>query len=179
MPTASVTTSLAQITQYLYTVQINKDNAFGNSSINTGRDVILYAERKALQYAIDQSLVTTSNNYVYALIGAKLQLANEVYSSGSAGIAVTASGGVTGYVPYPINITVQQSQTGSTTLSALTPSDWVGLVLFTECTIDQSVLQLNANFTYNVLTGQFDFALNSNYYPQAAAKFSCNAYKAI
>lgn len=180
MPTAAVTTSLAQISQELWSSTIIKESAFGNGSINKNRDIVLYMERKALEYGNAQSLddVSGVNNYVYSLIGSKLQLANEVYSSGSGGVVPTPSGGITGYVPYPINIVVQLSQTGSTTLSALVPSDWVGLVLFTECTINQSVYQLNAQFTYNIISGQFDFAL-SGYYPQAGDTFSCNAYKAV
>lgn len=180
MPTAAVTTSLAQISEYLWGVTILQQNSFGNGSINSGRDTVLYMERKALEYGNAQGLDDLSgvNNYVYSLIGAKLQLANEVYSSGSGGVVPSPSGGITGYVPYPINITVQLSQVGYTTLSALVPSDWVGLVLFTECTMNQSVFQLNAQFTYNIINGQFDFSI-SGYYPQAGDKFSCNAYKVI
>ena len=93
MPTASTTTSLAQISQYLWTVDIAKKNAFSNGSINNGRDVIMYAERKALEYGNSQSLTGLQGvtNYVYSLIGAKLQQANEILVTGSGGIIVNPS----------------------------------------------------------------------------------------
>lgn len=179
MPTAQVTNSLADISEYLWSVTIAKENAFRNGSINNGRNIVLYMENKSLSYALAQGLDTTGiDGYVYALIGAKLQQAYEVYSSGSGGVVPSPSGGgIVGYTPYPINITVDVSQTGGMTLSALVPSDWVGLLLFTECTINQSVYQLNSGFTYNVVTGQFNFSLSS-YYPQPGDKFTCNAFKA-
>lgn len=117
--------------------------------------------------------------YVYSLIGSKLQLANQIYSNGSGGIVPPASGGgITGYTPFPINIIVTAGQAGSMTLNALVPSDWAGLVLFTQCTLNQSQLGLNVQFTYNIITATFDFSLY-NYTIQEGDSFICNAFKAI
>ena len=95
MPSNSTVNDLATISEYLWSVQIAKDNAFSGNSINNGRNIVLYAERKALEYGIDQSLsgLDTVANYVYSLIGAKLPLANQVLVSGSGGIIPSPSGG--------------------------------------------------------------------------------------
>ena len=160
MPTASVTTSLAQISQYLWSNSILKANSFQNGSINNGRDVIMYAERKALQYGNAQGLSDLSgvNNYVYALIGAQLQLANQVYSNGSGGVVPSPSGGGGGLTPYPINVVISAGQSG---LMTLTDSAWIGLQDINQVVINQSVFQVGTGFTFNTLIGQFSFALSS------------------
>lgn len=54
MPTTSNIIALADITQYLFSVSILQDNAFRNGSINNGRDIVIYMEKKALQYGEEQ-----------------------------------------------------------------------------------------------------------------------------
>ena len=55
----------------------------------------LYLERKALQYGIEEGLsgLPGTSNYVYALCGAKLQLAIEILGTGSGGGGVIPGGG--------------------------------------------------------------------------------------
>jgi len=178
MATSAVVNAYADICQYLYTAQIAKDNAFNNGSLNNGRDVLLMVQNFALEYGINESkagLLGVTEN-VYRLCGAKLNEAQEIYSSGSAGVVVSPTSGSGSYVPYPIAIVVQASQVGAQTLSALVPSDWIGLLLFTECTINQSILQINSQFTYSVITGQFNFSLYG-YSPQTGDVFTCDAFK--
>lgn len=95
MATPSITNSLAKVSQYLWSVDIATKRAFCGGTINNGKDIIMYLERKALEYGIDNSLsnIQGVSQYVYSLIGGKLQLANQAYSSGSGGIIVNPSTG--------------------------------------------------------------------------------------
>ena len=87
--------SIAEISQYLWNDSIPKQNAFFNGSIDPRKAQQLYLERKALQYGIDQSLsgIPGTSNYVYALCGAKLQLAIEILGNGNGGGGVIPGGG--------------------------------------------------------------------------------------
>jgi len=87
--------SIAEISQYLWNDSIPKQNAFFNGSIDPRKAQQLYLERKALQYGIDQSLtgLPGTSNYVYALCGAKLQLAIEILGNGNGGGGVIPGGG--------------------------------------------------------------------------------------
>ena len=87
--------SIAEISQYLWNDAIPKQNAFFNGSIDPRKAQQLYLERKALQYGIDQSLsgLPGTSNYVYALCGAKLQLAIEILGTGTGGGGVIPGGG--------------------------------------------------------------------------------------
>ena len=87
--------SIAEISQYLWNDSIPKQNAFFNGSIDPRKAQQLYLERKALQYGIDQSLsgLPGTSNYVYALCGAKLQLAIEILGNGTGGGGVIPGGG--------------------------------------------------------------------------------------
>ena len=87
--------SIAEISQYLWNDSIQKQNAFFNGSIDPRKAQQLYLERKALQYGIDQSLsgIPGTSNYVYALCGAKLQLAIEILGNGNGGGGVIPGGG--------------------------------------------------------------------------------------
>lgn len=97
------TVSVAEISQYLWNDAIPKQNVFFNGSIDPRKAQQLYMERKALQYGIDQDLVdgigqnpvplVGVSNYVYALCGAKLQLAIEILGTGSGGGGVIPGGG--------------------------------------------------------------------------------------
>ena len=82
--------SIAEISQYLWNDSIPKQNVFFNGSIDPRKAQQLYMERKALQYGIDEGLsgIPGTANYVYALCGAKLQLAIEIL--GDAGVRVNA-----------------------------------------------------------------------------------------
>ena len=87
--------SIAEISQYLWNDSIPKQNVFFNGSIDPRKAQQLYMERKALQYGIEQSLtgLPGTSNYVYALCGAKLQLAIEILGNGDGGGGVIIGGG--------------------------------------------------------------------------------------
>lgn len=87
--------SIAEISQYLWNDSIPKQNAFFNGSIDPRKAQQLYLERKALKYGIDQQLsgIPGTSNYVYALCGAKLQLAIEILGTGTGGGGVIPGGG--------------------------------------------------------------------------------------
>ena len=87
--------SIAEISQYLWNDSIPKQNVFFNGSIDPRKAQQLYLERKALQYGIDQQLsgLPGTSNYVYALCGAKLQLAIEILGTGTGGGGVIPGGG--------------------------------------------------------------------------------------
>jgi hypothetical protein len=87
--------SIAEISQYLWNDSIPKQNVFFNGSIDPRKAQQLYMERKALQYGIDQQLsgIPGTSNYVYALCGAKLQLAIEILGTGTGGGGVIPGGG--------------------------------------------------------------------------------------
>jgi hypothetical protein len=87
--------SIAEISQYLWNDSIPKQNAFFNGTIDPRKAQQLYMERKALQYGIDQQLsgIPGTSNYVYALCGAKLQVAIEILGTGGGGGSVIPGGG--------------------------------------------------------------------------------------
>jgi hypothetical protein len=87
--------SIAEISQYLWNDSIPKQNVFFNGSIDPRKAQQLYMERKALQYGIDEGLsgIPGTANYVYALCGAKLQLAIEILGTGTGGGGVIPGGG--------------------------------------------------------------------------------------
>ena len=87
--------SIAEISQYLWNDSIPKQNVFFNGSIDPRKAQQLYLERKALQYGIDEALsgLPGTSNYVYALCGAKLQLAIEILGTGNGGGGVIPGGG--------------------------------------------------------------------------------------
>jgi hypothetical protein len=87
--------SIAEISQYLWNDAIPKQNVFFNGSIDPRKAQQLYMERKALQYGIDQDLsgLPGTSNYVYALCGAKLQLAIEILGTGTGGGSIIPGGG--------------------------------------------------------------------------------------
>jgi len=87
--------SLAEISQYLWNDAIPKENQFFNGTIDPRKAQQLYIERCALQYGIEQGLsgLPGVSNYVYALCGAKLQLAIEILGTGNGGGGVIPGGG--------------------------------------------------------------------------------------
>jgi len=159
MSSPNTTQSLALISQYLYTVQIGQDKAFNGGTIYTNRDTVLYMQRKALDYGINQLLSGLQGvaNNVFALIGGKLQLANEILVSGGGGIIVPPSGNSgAGLTPFPINVTISSGEAGS---SILQSNSWKGLQDVNTVVINQSILQKDAQFQFNSVTGSFDFTL--------------------
>ena len=100
--------SIAEISQYLWNDSIPKQNAFFNGSIDPRKAQQLYLERKALQYGIDQSLsgLPGTSNYVYALCGAKLQLAIEILGNGTGGGVIPGGGGNFSVFEYSNNATL-------------------------------------------------------------------------
>lgn len=67
MPTAATTQSLAQISQYLWVVDVLKSASFQGGSININKPMILYMERKALEWGVSQlSVKVDTNNYLLA-----------------------------------------------------------------------------------------------------------------
>ena len=95
MATPTNTTYLARISQFLWGVTIAQERAFKGGSINAGRDLVLYMERKALEYGVAQSLsgLTGVSNYVYSLIGGKVNLANQILINSSGGVLVNPTTG--------------------------------------------------------------------------------------
>ena len=103
MATPSTTISLAKICEYLYTANGLTQSLFFNGQIDPRRNVQLYMERKAVEYGNSQNLsgIQGVSNYVYTLLGAELQRANEILEAGSGGgIIVNPSTGVSTFVPY-------------------------------------------------------------------------------
>ena len=93
---------LAEISQYLWCDSIPKQNVLFNGSIDPRKAQQLYMERKALQYGIAQNLTGLPGvaNYVYALCGAKLAIAQEILVNGSSGGTVIPGGGGFGVREY-------------------------------------------------------------------------------
>lgn len=172
METPSVTEALANISQYLWTYKIARDNSFfnGNNNLNDGRDVVLLVQNAALSWGVENSLDGLQGvaNNVYVLCGATLQESKEVLSSGSGGIVVPPSIGGGGLTPFPINVTISSGQSG---VSTLQDSDWIGLEDIVQITINQSVYQLGTGFTFNSVSGTFDLSL-SGYILQEGDKFT-------
>lgn len=87
--------SLAEISQYLWNETIPKEKLFFNGTIDPRKAQQLYLSRTALQYGVAQDLsgIPGLSNYVYALCGAKLQIAKQIYGTGSGGGSVVPGGG--------------------------------------------------------------------------------------
>ena len=87
--------SLAEISQYLWNEQIPRDKLFTNGTIDPRKAQQLYLARTALQYGFAQNLsgIPGLSNYVYALCGAKLALAQNIYNGGTSGGGVIPGGG--------------------------------------------------------------------------------------
>jgi hypothetical protein len=87
--------SIAEISQYLWNDSIPRQSVLFNGSIDPRKAQQLYMERKALQYGIEEGLsgLPGTSNYVYALCGAKLQLAIQILGNGGGGGGVIPGGG--------------------------------------------------------------------------------------
>lgn len=180
MPTpASTTTLLADISQSLWSCTLLQQNALNNGSlnINQGRDIVLMLENYGLAYGIANNLagVDGVNNYVYQLIGGNLAQSQELLSSGSGGVVPTPSGGSGTGTYYPINIVVAAGDISGT--YTLTNVDWKNLIsLSPSAILNDSPQTLNSNYSYNVISGTFDFSLSS-YQPQVGDTFATFGFK--
>lgn len=87
--------SLAEISQYLWNETIPKEKLFFNGTIDPRKAQQLYLSRTALQYGIDQNLsgLPGLSNYVYALCGAKLRIAQTILGTGQGGGSIIPGGG--------------------------------------------------------------------------------------
>lgn len=166
MATTATTISLAEICQYLYTVSDYKQSVFFNGTIDPRRNMQLYMERKALEYGNEQSLddLQGTTNYVYTLLGAQLQRANEILQTGSSGgIIVNPSTGVASLVPYEdsfvigdVGAPILNGET-SYTINIGTARIWNSASMI--ITLDQAVLPkdqtgyVSYSATYDTITG--------------------------
>lgn len=173
--TSVVTNSLAKICQYLVANNNAIREGMFNGSINEKYSTILYMERKALEYGIQQNLsgVQGASNYVYSLLGGEINKANNILTNGGGGINVSAVANSSGALqPYNINITITAGQSGVSTIS--NPS-WFGLTYISDVIINGSSYQNGVGFTFNQSAGAFDFSL-SGYILQENDKFSALAF---
>ncbi len=179
MSTPATTYALDQISQYEWTVDNAKRNAFNNGAmnINNGRDVILMVEGYALNYGINENLagIQGVTNDVYRLCGAMLQTANQVLTGGTGGGIVPPSGGGGSLIYFPINIVVSSGDISGT--YTITNPDWKGLTqLSPSCLLDDTPQTLNTQYTYNIVSGTFDFSLIT-FQPQVGTMFSTFGFK--
>ena len=102
MPTPAQVLSIAKISEFLWNDAIPKEKGFFNGTIDPRKAIQLYMEWKALNYGLDQNLAGLSgvSNYVYALCGAKVATAQEIFANGSSGGSVVPGGGGQGVREY-------------------------------------------------------------------------------
>lgn len=95
MQDSNTVISLAKISQYLWNAAIPYQQQFTNGTIDPRKAQQLYLGRKALQYGVSQNLsgLPGLTNYVYALCGAQLQIAEQILGTGQGGGGVIPSGG--------------------------------------------------------------------------------------
>jgi len=102
MPTPAQVLSIAKISEYLWNDAIPKEKGFFNGTIDPRKATQLYMEWKALNYGLDQNISTVPgvSNYVFALCGAKVAIAQEILVNGSTGGNVVPGGGGQGVREY-------------------------------------------------------------------------------
>lgn len=102
MPTPAEVLSIAKISEYLWNDAIPKEKGFFNGTIDPRKAIQLYMEWKALNFGIDQNISTVPgvSNYVFALCGAKVAIAQEILANGSSGGNVVPGGGGQGVREY-------------------------------------------------------------------------------
>jgi len=98
------------------------------------------------------------SNFLYALCGGYAFKA-ESYLGTSGGIVIASSNGWSNYTPYPINVVVGLSQSG---VQTITNTNWIGLQDINQVVIGQNVFQVGSQFTFNSVSGTFNFSL-ANY----------------
>ena len=117
----------------------------------------LYCSYNATQDAIALDPTDIKSvNYLYSLCGGyAFEAENKM---GAGGIIVNPSTGGTNsrLTPFPINVTISSGEAGS---SILQSNSWKGLQDVNTVVINQSILQKDAQFQFNSVTGSFDFTL--------------------
>lgn len=108
--TPSDVINIAKISEYLWNDTIAKEDGLFGGTIDPRKARQLYMEWKALEYGNSQNITNgTGNtpqtlqgvaNYVYALCGAKLAIANQILVAGGGGGSVVPGGGGQGVREY-------------------------------------------------------------------------------
>lgn len=108
--TPSDVINIAKISEYLWNDTIAKEGGLFGGTIDPRKATQLYMEWKALEYGNNQNITNGTGttpqtlqgvaNYVYALCGAKVALANEIFANGSGGGSVVPGGGGQGVREY-------------------------------------------------------------------------------
>jgi hypothetical protein len=150
--------SIAEISQYLWNDTIPKENVFFNGTIDPRKAQQLYMERKALQYGIAQNLTGLPGvaNYVYALCGAKLAIAQEILVNGSSGGTVIPGGGGFGVREYFSFTTTNATSiafpdaVNATLLYASRSGADVGAIITSGTPVDNQVLWTSSTGTLSV-----------------------------
>lgn len=158
--TPTITTSLARICQYLVGNDNEVRKGMFNGTINDKFPMILYMERKAIDYGIQQSLsnLQGNTNYLYSLLGGQIQKANNILTNGGGGVNVSSV--VNSYgslMPFPVSHIVTSSEAGVSTIS---DNSWKNLAYINTAVINNSTYQIGVGFTFNAALGQFDFGLS-------------------
>jgi hypothetical protein len=99
--------------------------------------------------------LTAMSNQLFAMCGGYAFEAQRVLNLGGGGIVATTPAG-SGLTPFPISHVVTVGESGSMTISS---TAWVGLEDINQVVINQSVFQVGYQFTFNPLSGVFDFSL--------------------
>jgi hypothetical protein len=165
MSTPTEVVSIAKISEYLWNDTIPKEKGFFNGTIDPRKPVQLYMERIALQYGISQNLdgIPGVANYVYALCGAKLNLAKEILANGSSGGTVIPGGGGYGVREYGSFASAGQTSIvfnlaiNATLLYASRSANTVTTILTSGTPVDQQVV-------WDTTTGTLTFASNVPFY---------------
>ena len=168
MATPADVISLAKISEYLWNDTIAKENALIGATIDPRKATQLYMEWKALQYGVQQNLQNgTGNNpqtlqgvanYVYALCGAKIGVAQDILNNGSSGGSVVPGGGGQGvreYSAFAIEGTASitfTDATNATLLSAYRNGNNVGTIITSGVPTGNQVLWTSSTGTLTVST---------------------------
>lgn len=116
MATPAEVINIAKVSEYLWNDAIPKENALFGGTIDPRKATQLYMEWKALNFGFSQNILdgTGQNpatlqgvaNYVYALCGSKLAIANNIIAVGGTGGTVVPGGGGVGVREYSAFATV-------------------------------------------------------------------------
>lgn len=132
---AATVIQIAKISQFLWNETISKGSFFGGN-IDPYKARQLYMERKALEYA-SANATNGMINYVYAMCGQNVQVANNILQAGGVGGNVIAGGGGYGVREYSkfasvgattitftdaVNATLLDASRGGIDVGAIIPS---------------------------------------------------------
>lgn len=152
--TVATTIDIAKICIYL----VNKAIALGQEK-DTQLANKIYVIMKAVQDYNDgdptNAYLTQTSNYLYAFCGGYAFQAEGILGT-TGGVVVPPSSGGGALTPFPITHIVTLAESG---VSTLQDSDWIGLQDINQVIINQSILQYGTQFTFNTITGTFDFSL--------------------